>query len=81
MKNLNATDNAKHAFQNFALQYSIDGDVKFATICASDYLDTVQDVNSFEKMLALFLSGKLTATVDRINEDCTFRTETVKYIG
>lgn len=79
MTTLNVTPNAKQGFQNFALQYATDGDVKFAAEFGTDYLDTVQDVNDYEKLLALFLAGKISTTVERMNEDCTFRTETVKY--
>lgn len=79
MTTLQVTQNADLAFKNFALSYSNDADVKFAVECASDFLDTVNDVNDFEKMLALFLAGKYSTTVERMNEDCTWRTETVKY--
>lgn len=43
------------------------------------FLDTVEDVNDFEKMLALFLAGKFQTTVERMNDDCTWRTEIVRY--
>lgn len=85
MKNLSnfkgykVTPNADQAFRNFALSYSNDSNVKLATECASDFLDTVEDVNDFEKMLSLFLAGKLEPTVERINDDCTWRIEKVKY--
>ena len=79
MTTLNVTSNADLAFKNFALSFSTDSDVKWAVECASDYLDNVQDVNDFEKMLALFLAGKFQTTVERMNDDCTWRTETVKY--
>jgi maltoporin len=79
MFNLNVTQNANQGFQNFALQYATDGDVKLATQFGTDYLDTVQDVNDYEKLLSLFLSGKITTTVERLNEDCTWRTEVVKF--
>lgn len=79
MKNTSATANAQQAFQNFALQYSFDGDVKSATEFGTDYLDTVQDVNDYKKMIALFLAGKITATVEKINDDCTWRKERVSY--
>jgi hypothetical protein len=79
MNNLNVTSNAKQGFQNFALQYATDGDVKLATQFGIDYLDTIQDVDDYEKLLVMFLSGKLTTTVERMNEDCTWRTEVVKF--
>lgn len=79
MTTLKVTPNADQAFKNFALSFSNDADVKFAVECASDFLDTVQDINDFEKMLALFLAGKYQTTIERMNEDCTWRTETVKY--
>jgi hypothetical protein len=79
MTTLQVTQNAEQAFKNFALSYSNDGDVKFAVECAGDFLDTIEDVNDFEKMLALFLAGKYETTVERMNDDCTFRSEKVKY--
>lgn len=79
MTTLKVTTNAEQAFKNFALSYSNDANVKFAVECASDFLDTVEDVNDFEKMLALFLAGKFQTTVERMNDDCTWRTEIVRY--
>jgi len=79
MKNLNVTANAELAIRNFALWYSNGRDVKGATIFGSDSCDTVKDVNDYEKMIALFLAGKLTVTVEKLNEDCTWRNEVVKF--
>ena len=73
------TDNADLAFKNFALTYSTNKDVKWAVKCASDFLDTIQDVDYFETLLALFLAGKYETTVEKLNEDGTWRTEVVKY--
>jgi hypothetical protein len=78
MKNLNVTANAELAMRNFALEYSCRKNVKDATIFGSDMCDTVKDVNDYEKMIALFLAGKLTVTVEKMNEDCIWINEVVK---
>lgn len=76
---MTTTTNSTQAMYHFALSYSYDKNVKFAVECASDYLDTVKDVNEFEKKLAIFLAGKSSITVERMNEDGTFRKEEAKY--
>lgn len=70
--------NSAQAMYHFALSYSYDKNVKFAVECASDYLDTVNDVNEFEKKLAIFLAGKSSVIVERMNENGTFRNEEIK---
>jgi hypothetical protein len=79
MKNLNVTENAELAMRNFALEYSYRKNVKDATIFGSDMCDTVQDIDDYKKLIALFLSRKLTVTVEKMNEDCTRRKVLVKF--
>jgi hypothetical protein len=79
MKNLNVTENAELAMRNFAIEYSCRKNVKDATIFGSDMCDTVEDIDDYKKLIALFLSRKLTVTVEKMNEDCTWRKELVKF--
>lgn len=79
MTNLKVTNNADLGFKNFALTYLSSKNVKFGVEAASYFLDTVEDVNCFEKMLALFLAGQYTTTVEKMNDDCTWTNKIVKY--
>ena len=71
-------ENVNQAIRNFALEYSYRNDVMQSVEMASDYLETVKEVDLFEMWLALFLAGKETVEVEKMNEDCTWRTEIVK---
>lgn len=71
-------ENVNQAIRNFGLEYSYRNDVMQSVEMASDYLETVKEVDLFEMWLALFLAGKETVEVEKMNEDCTWRTEIVK---
>ena len=72
------SENVNQAIRNFALEYSYRNDVMQSVEMASDYLETVKEVDLFEMWLALFLAGKETVEVEKMNDDCTWRTEIVK---
>lgn len=71
-------ENVNQAIYAFGLEYSYRSDMKFAIEMASDHLETINDVNLFELWLALFVAGKESVIVEKINEDCTWRNEEIK---
>jgi len=74
------SENVNQAIYNFALEYSYRNNVVDATTIGSDYCDTEKDVDDYEKLIALFLVGKIEIPVEKINDDCSFRTEIIKFI-
>lgn len=78
MKTKNA--NVNQAIQSFALEYSYRSDMRQSIEMASDHIETADEVNLFEAFMALFASGKESVTIEKINDDCTWRNEEVVII-
>jgi hypothetical protein len=79
MTSLEITENAKQAFENLALSYSKNGEIKEAVKLASTFLKTNADASDFELVLKLFLEGKISATVNKTNADGTITTDNITY--
>ena len=79
MKTLTGTPNAILAINNFALDYSWSNNIENATIAGLDMCDNDQDQDDFAKMIASFICGELSVPVQKINNDDTWRTESVTY--
>lgn len=75
------TENVKSALRSFALEYSDSKDLRFAIRYGGDMCETLLDVDQYENQLKLFLQGKIKITVERLNDDCTWRKEIVDYRG
>lgn len=78
MTNFKAIETVEEAMYTFALSYSWDNDLVFATQMGGDCIDTLEEVDLYEKEILKFISGKKEIKIKRMNDDCTWRTEVVK---
>lgn len=74
-------ENVNQAIYAFGLEYSYCSDLQSAFYMASDNLSTIIEVNLFEAWLALFVAGKESVVVEKINDDCTWRKEEIKIVA
>jgi len=80
MTNFNAIENVELAIMNFGLEFSYSKDLVLSTEAGSDFINTLEEVDLYEKEIKRFMLFQRTITIQRMNDDCIWRAEEVKNI-
>lgn len=76
---MTTSTNIELATANFALEYSHSRNIERATVAGMDMLDNNQQEDDYAQIIASFICGQLELSVEKYNEDGSWRTEKVSY--
>jgi len=78
MTNFNAIETVESAMYAFGLDFSYSKDLVSATEMGALEIDTLEEVDLYEIEIKKFMLFQRTITIKRMNDDYTWRTETIK---
>lgn len=75
--NYKAIETVEEAMYHFALEFSYSKNLVLATEAGSDFIDTIEESYMYEQQVKEFMLFKRSIAVQKINDDCTWRTEII----